>query len=73
MSNKYDSWTASDAVDRSLLDNDVHYLSGEIGQENVGEAIKWLRPAKKKKKTQNVHQTLYAIQLVEIYMNPLPL
>ena len=25
MSNKYDSWTASDAVDRSLLDNDVHY------------------------------------------------
>ena len=31
MSNKYDSWTASDAVDRSLLDNDVHYPSGEIG------------------------------------------
>ena len=44
MSNKYDSWTASDAVDRSLLDNDVHYLSGEIGQENVAEAINsWWR------------------------------
>ena len=60
MSNKYDSWTASDAVDRSLLDNDVHYLSGEIGQENVGEAIKWLVLLKKNfpKETQNVHQLL---------------
>jgi len=50
MSNKYDSWTASDAVDRSLLDNDVHYLSGEIGQENVAEAIKWLISANFQKK-----------------------
>ena len=56
MSNKYDSWTASDAVDRSLLDNDVHYLSGEIGQENVAEAIKWLISANFQKKPKRTLQ-----------------
>ena len=51
---KYDSWNSSDAVDRSLLDNDIHYLSGEITNENIGEAIKWILSAnliKKPKRT----------------------
>ena len=35
MPKNYESWTASDAVDRSLLDADIHVLSGEITNENV--------------------------------------
>ena len=42
---KYDSWNSSDAVDRSLLDNDIHYLNGEINSDNVSEAIKWILSA----------------------------
>lgn len=30
------------AIDSKLLSNGIHYLSGEIEQENVDRAIKWL-------------------------------
>jgi len=36
MPTKYDNWTASDAIDKSLLDSDIHYLHGDIASENVG-------------------------------------
>ena len=39
---KYESWTSTDAIDRSLLDADIHYLHGELTNENISEAIKWI-------------------------------
>ena len=57
---KYDSWNSSDAVDRSLLDNDIHYLNGEITHENVSEAIKWIISCNLVKKPKRV---------LELYVN----
>ena len=57
---KYDSWNSADAVDRSLLDNDIHYLNGEISHENVGECIKWILSANLVKKPKRV---------LELYVN----
>jgi ATP-dependent Clp protease protease subunit len=51
---KYENWGAEDRIDVALLDNDVHYLSGEIDNENIAKAIKWILSAnlnKKPKKT----------------------
>jgi ATP-dependent protease ClpP protease subunit len=51
---KYDQYTAADKIDAHLHDNDIHYLTGEISQDNVEEAIKWILSAnlsKKPKKT----------------------
>jgi ATP-dependent protease ClpP protease subunit len=50
MPTKYDNWTAIDAIDKSLLDNDIHYLHGDITNENVSEAIKWIVSANLSKK-----------------------
>jgi len=52
MAQSYDNWTATDAIDKSLLDNDIHYLNGEITNENIAEAIKFIvsRDLDKKKK-----------------------
>ena len=57
---KYESWTSTDAVDRSLLDNDIHYLHGEITNENVSEAIKWIISCNLVKKPKRV---------LELYIN----
>lgn len=54
MSNKYENWSASDAIERNLLDNDIHYLSGEICDENVSEAIKWIVSANLVKKPKRI-------------------
>jgi ATP-dependent Clp protease protease subunit len=32
----------ANAIDSKLLSNSIHYLSGEIAQDNVDDAIKWL-------------------------------
>ena len=34
---KYENWTSVEAVDRSLLDADIHYLHGELTNENVSD------------------------------------
>ena len=47
---KYDHYTVSDRVDAHLHDNDIHYLTGEITNENVTEAIKWILSANLNKK-----------------------
>ena len=68
--NKYESWTASDAVDRILLDNDIHYLSGDIAQENVAEAIKWIISAnlsKKPKRTLKLYINTFGGDLYEAF------
>ena len=37
---KYDQYTAADKIDAHLHDNDIHYLTGDIGNDNVTETIK---------------------------------
>jgi len=54
----YEEFSAEDKVDLALLENSVHFLFGEITEENVLNAIKWivyenLSPNKTK------HLTLY--------------
>ena len=39
---KIDEFNASDRVDLKLLENSVHFLSGEITDENVNDCIKWI-------------------------------
>lgn len=53
MAQSYENWTATDAIDKSLLDNDIHYLNGEITNDNISEAIKFIvsKDLDKKKRT----------------------
>lgn len=39
---KIDDFNAQDKIGVKLLDNSVHFLTGEIDEENVDECIKWL-------------------------------
>ena len=53
---KYENWGAEDRIDVTLLDQDVHYLSGEITEENVAKAIKWILSANLAKKPKRTLQ-----------------
>lgn len=51
---KWDQFTANDRIDVTLLDNDIHYLNGEIDSDSVSLVIKWILSAnlvKKPKRT----------------------
>ncbi len=39
---KLDEFNASDKIDVKLLENSVHFLTGEIDEDNINECIKWL-------------------------------
>ncbi len=39
---KLDEFIASDRIDAKLLENSVHFLVGEIDEDNVNECIKWI-------------------------------
>ncbi len=39
---KIDEFNASDRVGVKLLENNVHFLVGEIDEENIAECIKWI-------------------------------
>ena len=39
---KIDDFNAQDRIGVKLLENSVHFLTGEITEENIDEAIKWL-------------------------------
>src|SRR5210317_2561159 len=70
MPTKYENWTASDAIDKSLLDNDIHYLHGDIANENVRDAIKWVLSAnlqKKPKRTLKLYINTYGGDLYEAF------
>src|SRR5210317_1316438 len=70
MPTKYENWTASDAIDKSLLDSDIYYLSGDICDENVSEAIKWILSAnlvKKPKRTLKLYINTYGGDLYEAF------
>ena len=68
---KYDNWNSSEAVERSLLDNDIHYLNGELTSENVGESIKWILSAnltKKPKRTLELYINTTGGDLYEMFV-----
>ena len=70
MSNKYENWSASDAIERNLLDNDIFYLSGDIANDNVSETIKWILSAnlhKKPKRTLKLYINTYGGDLYEAF------
>ena len=50
MPTNYDNYTALDQIDKNLLDNDTHYLYGEIECDNIANAIKWILSANISKK-----------------------
>lgn len=39
---KIDEFNASDRIGVKLLENNVHFLVGEITEENIAECIKWI-------------------------------
>lgn len=39
---KFDDFTAHDRIEVKLLENSVHFLFGEIEEENIAECIKWI-------------------------------
>ena len=39
---KIDEFNASDRIGIKLLENSVHFLTGEINEENVNECVKWI-------------------------------
>ena len=38
---KYEQYSVEDRIDVSLFDNDIHYLNGELSEENISKCIKW--------------------------------
>jgi ATP-dependent Clp protease protease subunit len=55
---KYENYSAEERAEVSLYDNDVHYLNGEITEDNVSKAIKWILSANLNKKPKRT-LTLY--------------
>lgn len=47
---KYEQYVAQDRIDINLLDNDIHLLYGEIGEDNVADTIKWIVSSNLQKK-----------------------
>jgi ATP-dependent Clp protease, protease subunit len=39
---KLDEFNASDKINLKLLDSSIHFLTGEIDEENIIECIKWI-------------------------------
>jgi|TARA_B100000085_G_scaffold281071_1_gene307037 ATP-dependent Clp protease protease subunit len=47
---KYEQYSVEDRIDVSLFDNDIHYLNGELTEENISKCIKWILGANLQKK-----------------------
>tara|TARA_B100000989_G_C19527154_1_gene467565 strand:- start:2485 stop:3048 length:564 start_codon:yes stop_codon:yes gene_type:complete len=58
MASKFENFTSEDLIEKSLLDNDIHYLFGDITEENTALAIKWILHSNLKKKPKRT-LTLY--------------
>ena len=70
MSKQNEFFSDADAIDRNLLDNDIHYLTGEITSENVSETIKWIISAnlvKKPKRTLQLYINTPGGDLYEMF------
>jgi ATP-dependent Clp protease protease subunit len=42
VSKKFDDFNAEDRIDIKLLENSIHFLTGEIDQESIDKCIKWI-------------------------------
>jgi ATP-dependent Clp protease protease subunit len=42
MPKKIDEFNANDRIDLRLLDNSIHFLTGDIDEENIEKCIKWI-------------------------------
>lgn len=58
VSKKFDDFNAEDRIDIKLLENSIHFLTGEIDQESVDKCIKWITYENLDTKTEKV-LTLY--------------
>jgi len=70
MAKKYDYLTAYDAIDKHLIENDVHYLYGDIDGDNIAEAIKWIISAnlnKRPKRTLTLYINTYGGDLYQSF------
>lgn len=59
---KFEQFSSEDQIDKSLLENDIHYLYGDIDEENTSVAIKWILSAnlqKKPKRTLKLYLNSY--------------
>ena len=57
---RFENFTADDRIDVTLLENDIHYLTGDISEENIANAIKWIVSANLTKKPKRT---------LELYIN----
>ena len=67
---KYEQYSVEDRIDVSLFDNDIHYLNGELGEENIGKCIKWILAAnlhKKPKRTLKLYINTVGGDLYETF------
>jgi len=42
VSKKADDFNAEDRINNKLLESSIHYLFGEIDEENISECVKWI-------------------------------
>jgi len=67
---KLDTFSAEDRVDILLQNDDIHYLNGEICEENVSKTIKWILACninKKPKKTLKLYVNTIGGDLYETF------
>ena len=67
---KYEQFTAEDRVDVLLNNEDIHYLNGELTEENIGKAVKWIiacNISKKPKRTLKLYVNTTGGDLYETF------
>ena len=42
MKKVYEQYSVDERIEATLHDNDIHYLSGELDNDNISKAIKWI-------------------------------
>jgi len=45
MKKAYEQYSVDERIEATLHDNDIHYLNGELGNENIAKCIKWVLSA----------------------------
>ena len=68
---KYEQFTAEDRVDVLLNNEDIHYLNGELTEENIGKAVKWIIACNISKKPKRTLK-LYVNTTCLLYTSPSP-
>jgi ATP-dependent Clp protease protease subunit len=64
-----DDWSAEDAIERKLLDSNVHLLSGDIETDTIDACIKWIlyENLSKSKKTLTIYINSYGGDLYQAF------